>query len=74
MDLLQCYNESRLKIDWNDAGLWISVASIVFNPTFWNIVARKGQQSTGALPVGPKRQRLHATRYMPTLMMTIHLD
>ncbi|GJJ69842.1 phosphatidylethanolamine/phosphatidyl-N-methylethanolamine N-methyltransferase [Entomortierella parvispora] len=41
MDILQCYNDSRLKVDWNDNRMWFAVGSIVFNPTFWNIVARK---------------------------------
>ncbi|KAF9436614.1 Phosphatidyl-N-methylethanolamine N-methyltransferase [Entomortierella beljakovae] len=45
MDLLQCYLNSRDKIDWNDNRLWISAASIIFNPTFWNIVARKEYHS-----------------------------
>ncbi|KAG0226564.1 phospholipid methyltransferase-domain-containing protein [Mortierella sp. GBAus27b] len=45
MDILQCYADSRKEIDWNDNTLWLSVASIVFNPTFWNIVARKEYRS-----------------------------
>lgn len=42
MDILQCYHNSRLLVDWSDKRMWLAVASIVFNPTFWNIVARKG--------------------------------
>ncbi|KAF9141638.1 Phosphatidyl-N-methylethanolamine N-methyltransferase [Mortierella sp. GBA39] len=41
MDILQCYHNSRLLVDWSDKRIWFAVASIVFNPTFWNIVARK---------------------------------
>ncbi|KAK3805951.1 MAG: phospholipid methyltransferase-domain-containing protein [Linnemannia elongata] len=41
MDILQCYHNSRLLVDWSDKRMWFAVASIVFNPTFWNIVARK---------------------------------
>ncbi|KAG0290048.1 Phosphatidyl-N-methylethanolamine N-methyltransferase [Linnemannia gamsii] len=41
MDILQCYHSSRLLVDWSDNRMWFAVASIVFNPTFWNIVARK---------------------------------
>ncbi|KAI7830449.1 phospholipid methyltransferase-domain-containing protein, partial [Gamsiella multidivaricata] len=32
-------------VDWNDKRMWFSVASIIFNPTFWNIVARKEYRS-----------------------------
>jgi hypothetical protein len=42
MDILQCYHNSRLLVDWSDNRMWFAVASIIFNPTFWNIVARKG--------------------------------
>ncbi|KAF9922710.1 Phosphatidyl-N-methylethanolamine N-methyltransferase [Modicella reniformis] len=45
MDILQCYRDSRLLVDWSDHRLWLSAASIVFNPTFWNIVARKEYRS-----------------------------
>ncbi|KAG0312272.1 Phosphatidyl-N-methylethanolamine N-methyltransferase [Linnemannia gamsii] len=41
MDILQCYHNSRLLVDWSDNRMWFAVASIIFNPTFWNIVARK---------------------------------
>ncbi|KAF9184340.1 Phosphatidyl-N-methylethanolamine N-methyltransferase [Haplosporangium sp. Z 11] len=45
MDVLQCYNDSRLKVDWSDNRMWFAVGSIIFNPTFWNIVARKEYRS-----------------------------
>ncbi|KAG0280980.1 Phosphatidyl-N-methylethanolamine N-methyltransferase [Linnemannia exigua] len=45
MDILQCYHNSRLLVDWSDYRMWIAVGSIVFNPTFWNIVARKEYRS-----------------------------
>ncbi|KAI1290460.1 Phosphatidyl-N-methylethanolamine N-methyltransferase [Mortierella claussenii] len=45
MDILQCYNDSRLKVDWSDNRMWLAVASIIFNPTFWNIVARREYRS-----------------------------
>ncbi|KAF9909172.1 Phosphatidyl-N-methylethanolamine N-methyltransferase [Lobosporangium transversale] len=45
MDIRQCYNDSRLRVDWSDKRMWFSVASIIFNPTFWNIVARKEYRS-----------------------------
>ncbi|KAF9932754.1 Phosphatidyl-N-methylethanolamine N-methyltransferase [Linnemannia zychae] len=45
MDILQCYNDSRLMVDWSDPRIQIAVASIIFNPTFWNIVARKEYRS-----------------------------
>ncbi|KAG0051434.1 Phosphatidyl-N-methylethanolamine N-methyltransferase [Gryganskiella cystojenkinii] len=41
MDILQCYNDSRLLADWSDIRMKLAIASIIFNPTFWNIVARK---------------------------------
>ncbi|KAG0303638.1 Phosphatidyl-N-methylethanolamine N-methyltransferase [Dissophora globulifera] len=41
MDILQCLSDSRAKVDWSDNRIWFSVASIIFNPTFWNIVARR---------------------------------
>ncbi|GAA6061634.1 hypothetical protein JCM10212_002511 [Sporobolomyces blumeae] len=28
-------------VDWSQRSLWIAVASILFNPLFWNIVARQ---------------------------------
>ncbi|TLD34649.1 putative dipeptidyl peptidase 3 [Venturia nashicola] len=31
-------------IDFNQQSLWISAASIAFNPTFWNIAARQGMR------------------------------
>jgi len=42
MDILHCYSDARLKVDWSDNRMWLCIASIIFNPTFWNIVARKG--------------------------------
>ncbi|KAF8927895.1 phospholipid methyltransferase [Dissophora ornata] len=45
MDILHCYNDSRLKVDWTDNRMWVCIASIIFNPTFWNIVARKEYRS-----------------------------
>ncbi|KAF9585380.1 Phosphatidyl-N-methylethanolamine N-methyltransferase [Lunasporangiospora selenospora] len=44
-NILQCYSDSRLKVDWNDHRMWIATASIIFNPTFWNIVARREYRS-----------------------------
>ncbi|KAA8625468.1 Phosphatidylethanolamine N-methyltransferase [Pyrenophora tritici-repentis] len=29
-------------IDFSKPSLWVSAASIVFNPTFWNIAAQSG--------------------------------
>ncbi|KAG0198156.1 Phosphatidyl-N-methylethanolamine N-methyltransferase [Mortierella sp. GBA30] len=45
MDILQCYSDSRLKVDWSDNRMWLAVGSVIFNPTFWNIVARKEYRS-----------------------------
>ncbi|KAF9358647.1 Phosphatidyl-N-methylethanolamine N-methyltransferase [Mortierella sp. NVP85] len=45
MDILQCFTESRHSVDMNDKFFMLSMASIVFNPTFWNIVARKEYRS-----------------------------
>ncbi|KAK3818414.1 MAG: phospholipid methyltransferase-domain-containing protein [Benniella sp.] len=45
MDILQCLAESRHSVDMNDKFFMLSMASIVFNPTFWNIVARKEYRS-----------------------------
>ncbi|KAF9351220.1 Phosphatidyl-N-methylethanolamine N-methyltransferase [Mortierella sp. AD094] len=45
MDVMTCYNHAKRNIDWADYRFWISFASIVFNPTFWNIVARKEYRS-----------------------------
>lgn len=42
MSIRQCYSDERLSVDWSDHRIIIAVASIIFNPTFWNIVARKG--------------------------------
>ncbi|GAA5938210.1 bifunctional phosphatidyl-N-methylethanolamine N-methyltransferase/phosphatidyl-N-dimethylethanolamine N-methyltransferase [Sporobolomyces koalae] len=28
-------------IDWKQPSLWIAIASIIFNPLFWNVVARQ---------------------------------
>lgn len=30
-------------VDWNKKSLLLSLASIAFNPTAWNIVARNGE-------------------------------
>ena len=43
MDILQCYNDSRHLVDWTDIRMKLAIASIMFNPTFWNIVARRGE-------------------------------
>lgn len=45
MSIRQCYNDERLSVNWSDHRIIIAVACIVFNPTFWNIVARKGISS-----------------------------
>lgn len=29
-------------VDWSQKTLWLSIASIAFNPTAWNIVAQNG--------------------------------
>jgi len=28
-----------MDVDWTDSNLWFSLATIVFNPTFWNVVS-----------------------------------
>ncbi|KAG0353435.1 Phosphatidyl-N-methylethanolamine N-methyltransferase [Podila minutissima] len=45
MSIRQCYNDERLSVDWSDYRIIICVACIIFNPTFWNIVARKEYRS-----------------------------
>ncbi|KAG0034326.1 Phosphatidyl-N-methylethanolamine N-methyltransferase [Podila clonocystis] len=45
MSIRQCYNDERLSVDWSDYRIVIAVACIFFNPTFWNIVARKEYRS-----------------------------
>ncbi|KAG0347346.1 Phosphatidyl-N-methylethanolamine N-methyltransferase [Podila humilis] len=45
MGVLECYSAERLSVDWSDKRMWLAVASIIFNPTFWNIVARKEYRS-----------------------------
>lgn len=30
-------------VDWNQASLWAAVGMVLFNPIFWNIVARNGK-------------------------------
>lgn len=45
MSIRQCYNDERLSVNWSDHRIIIAVACIIFNPTFWNIVARKGISS-----------------------------
>lgn len=32
-------------VDTNSGWLWVCLASIVFNPVFWNTVARNGESS-----------------------------
>ncbi|KAF9165859.1 Phosphatidyl-N-methylethanolamine N-methyltransferase [Actinomortierella ambigua] len=39
--IAQCYRSEKHSVDWSDKWMWISIASIIFNPTFWNIVARR---------------------------------
>ncbi|KAL4216273.1 hypothetical protein ACF0H5_023998 [Mactra antiquata] len=34
-------------VDWSDTNLWISMATIIFNPTYWNIVARWEYRTQG---------------------------
>ncbi|KAF9901563.1 Phosphatidyl-N-methylethanolamine N-methyltransferase [Linnemannia zychae] len=41
MDVLQCFQDSSLNVDFSNPWFWVSVASISFNPLFWNIVARR---------------------------------
>lgn len=41
------YAEAGALIDWTQPSLWISAASIVFNPLYWNILARKGASAWG---------------------------
>lgn len=36
-----------MHMDWSDINLWISVATIVFNPTYWNVVARWEYRTKG---------------------------
>ncbi|KAF8979098.1 Phosphatidyl-N-methylethanolamine N-methyltransferase [Entomortierella lignicola] len=45
MGVLECYNEAKHQIAWTHIEFWIAAASIIFNPTFWNIVARKEYRS-----------------------------
>lgn len=45
MSIRQCYIDERLSVDWSDYRIIAAVACIIFNPTFWNIVARKGISS-----------------------------
>ncbi|KAG0227267.1 Phosphatidyl-N-methylethanolamine N-methyltransferase [Actinomortierella wolfii] len=40
-NIAHCYQTERLSVDWSNKWMWISIASIIFNPTFWNIVARR---------------------------------
>ncbi|XP_060586235.1 phosphatidylethanolamine N-methyltransferase-like [Ruditapes philippinarum] len=34
-------------IDWSDVNLWISMATIAFNPTYWNVLARWEYRNKG---------------------------
>ncbi|KAF9414754.1 Phosphatidyl-N-methylethanolamine N-methyltransferase [Podila epigama] len=45
MGIRQCYNDERLSVHWSDKRMWLAVGCIVFNPTFWNIVARREYRS-----------------------------
>jgi hypothetical protein len=42
MEVIQCLKKSALDVDLSNPWFWISVASITFNPFFWNVVAQRG--------------------------------
>lgn len=37
------YAEAGALIDWSQTSLYLSAASILFNPLYWNTLARKGE-------------------------------
>jgi hypothetical protein len=43
MDSLMAQLHASLPFDASQRSLWIAIASITFNPTAWNIVARNGE-------------------------------
>ncbi|XP_011424446.3 phosphatidylethanolamine N-methyltransferase isoform X1 [Magallana gigas] len=50
-------NEGDALISFSDRNLWISVTTIMFNPLFWNVVARREyrRQTVSRLLGGPRK-------------------
>ncbi|KAF9108218.1 Phosphatidyl-N-methylethanolamine N-methyltransferase [Mortierella sp. AM989] len=72
MEVLECYRQFHDKVDWSDYRLWISVASIIFNPTFWNIVARKEYHSKFITRIF-RGNRLHGCYALAATIFTLGL-
>lgn len=41
-------------VDWSQGSLWAAVGMVLFNPIFWNVVARNGELRLGT---GAGRER-----------------
>lgn len=52
-----------IPFDASQRSLWISIASIAFNPTAWNIVARNGEYSNDSLSISDMDRRVLFTLF-----------